>query len=120
MPLLHTSERDDLLVRLVEGWYRDSPHLSTLSDLPMLDVYTQALTKLGRLDDAKSGRNLIARIFENQYSKALRWLFKSPTSYPWGTEEQIAEYKLYLAALDELGRANDANRLRKAYPYLSR
>lgn len=115
--MLERFERSDLAIRLLEEWYGYPPRLNTVADIPMLASYAYTLTEVGRHDDARDIYKLIVRIFEDVYSQALAWRpFRDPASHPWRSSSEREAFKVYLDALDVLGRAQDANRLRKTYP----
>lgn len=115
--MLELFKRSDLAIRLLEEWYGYPPRLSTVADIPMLASYAYTLTNVGRRDDARDIYKLIVRIFEDVYSQALAWRpFRDPASHPWRSSSEREAFKVYLDALDVLGRAQDANRLMKTYP----
>lgn len=117
---LYGMMRPDLEVQLLEKWYGYPPRLNTIDDIPTLDMYAQSLTAVGRREDAKSVRSLIVHIFEDRFGETLRWrfvkrVFDGYYSSPWQSDSERAAYKVYLTSLDNVGRAHDVTRLRKAY-----
>lgn len=113
-PLIVADKGHDLAVRLIETWYGFPPQLNTPAELWKLELYAKALADIGRVNDARTVRELIVRIFEGAYGDICRRMLL-PKSPPWAYGSY--EYKLYLPALEAIGRAKDAERLRKAYPY---
>lgn len=109
----HGGMKPEVFVWLVERWYGFPPRLNSMSGIYKLDYYAQAIANVGRASDARTVRELIVRVFEGSYGDVCKrlWLPHTP---PWGYSNS-GQYVIYLASLDAIGRARDAERLRKAY-----